>query len=135
MTSFEFTFYVCEQIVRIVLRHRDVIHLLASAVGFMIRWTGGWGGGGGRESRIRKVQSPKKSFDHPLRSTPLPLGRRKRTPFLISQNGVQIIINFCANTACEYGRLSSSLSRETFLRREARKDSCIRGLVMITCRV
>ena len=35
MASFEllFTFVSCERIVRIVLRHRDVIHILASAVG------------------------------------------------------------------------------------------------------
>ena len=33
------TVYVRERIVRIILRHRDVRHLVASAVGFMIRRT------------------------------------------------------------------------------------------------
>ena len=48
--------YVCERIVRIVLRHRDVIHFLASAVGFMTRRTQGGGGG---NPGIKNFKPPK----------------------------------------------------------------------------
>ena len=83
-----------------------------------------------------KISNPKKSFGHPLRSIPLPLGRCKRNSYFDFAKWRPDNHQFLS----WYSPRIRPVSPRHFpakrpLRREARKDGCIRWQVMITCRV